>query len=69
MIFAESILLSKKDVDGVLIHQVFYNCYYWQDKGQVFIEDLKAVTHQFPQKNVLNVSLEFKPSNVEPFKL
>lgn len=69
MIFAEKIVLLKKDIDGVFINQEFNNCYYWRDKGQVFIEDLKANVHQFPRNNVLLVDIKFKPENLEPFKL
>lgn len=69
MIFAEKIVLLKKDIDGVVINQRFYKCYYWQNKGQVFIEDLKGNVHQFPQKNVYHVTVDFRPENLEPFKL
>lgn len=69
MIFAEMILLSMKDIDEVFINRVFYNCYYWQHEGVVFIEDLKGVRNKIPQNNVLWINMEFKPENLEPFKL
>lgn len=69
MIFAEKITLMRTDEDGILIAQVFLNSYYWQAKGQVFIEELNRNVHQFSPKVIKEVRMSFNPTNVEPFKL
>lgn len=69
MIFAENICLWRKDSDGVLMLQVFRDSYYYQKRGQVFIQEKNGDLHQYHPKCIKQIEMRFNPNNFEPFKL
>lgn len=69
MIFAENIWLWRKDSDGVLVVQVFLNAYYYQKRGQVFIQERNGDLYQFSPECIKHIEMHFNPKDFEPFKL